>query len=363
MTSLFPNAVGAARTILHVDMDAFYAAIEQRRRPDLRGRPVVVGGQGDPRMRGVVSTASYEARRFGIHSAMPLRTAYRLCPDAAFLPVDMDTYAQMSDRVYAILRETGAPVEPAGLDEAFLDVSDIPESGEAIARRIKNRIARELGLTASIGVGPNKLIAKIASGLRKPDGLTVIAQEEVEARLAPLPVRVLWGVGPKTAAFLRETFGVTTVGDLAVLSEAQLRTAFGGRHGAHLHRVARGIDENPVVTSWERTSLSRERTFQVDIRDPAAIREEVARLAGEVAEDLTQRGYAARTITLKVRFAPFTTVTRSHTVSAPIGDSPALARVALLLLQRLVLDRPVRLLGVRAAKLLSDRGDRSGRSG
>ncbi len=341
----------AERTILHVDMDAFFAAIEQRRRPELRGRPVVVGGDGDPRKRGVVSTASYEARAFGIHSAMPLRTAYQRCPHAVFLPVDFATYREVSRRMYAILRETGAMIEPSGLDEAFLDVGALDESGEAIARTIRRRIADELRLTASVGVGPNKLVAKIASGLNKPDGLTVIRADEVGDRLASLAATVLWGVGPKTAAALAERFGARTVGDLTALSLEQLQDAFGPHHGAHLYRIARGLDESPIETEWEPKSLSRERTFQVDLRRPATIREMITRLAREVAEDLRDEGYRAATVTLKVRFATFRTVTRSRTLEAPIDGDALLAQTALGLLERVTLNRPVRLLGVRAAKL------------
>jgi DNA polymerase-4 len=334
-------------------MDAFFAAVEQLRRPDLRGRPVVVGGDGDPRKRGVVSTASYEARRFGVHSAMPLRTAHRLCPDAVFLPVDFTAYREVSGRMHAILRDTGARVESMGLDEAYLDVTDLAETGETIARRIKERIAHELHLTASVGVGPNKLVAKIASGLSKPDGLTVIEAGDVEARLSPLPATVLWGVGPKTAARLKEAFGVVTAGDLAALPEARLQEEFGPRHGAYLHRVAHGIDESPVETGWEPRSLSRERTFQVDLRRTATIRGMIERLAGEVARDLQEEGYRAATITLKVRFDTFRTVTRSRTLPAATGDAAVIAQAALGLLERVALDRPVRLLGVRAAKLSS----------
>lgn len=341
----------ASRTILHVDMDAFFAAVEQLRRPELRGRPVVVGGDGDPRKRGVVSTASYEARTYGIHSAMPLRTAHKRCPQAVFLPVDFKAYREVSERMHAILRDTGAQVESWGLDEAFLDASDLPEPGEAIARTIKHRIATELHLTASVGVGPNKLVAKIASGLNKPNGLTVIAAEEVETRLGPLPVTVLWGVGPKTAASLKETFGVESVGHLAALPVEQLTDAYGPRQGAHLHRTARGLDESPVVTEWEPKSLSREHTFQVDLRHPDAIRDMIRRLSGQVTADLKHEGYRAATITLKVRFSTFRTLTRSRTLDAPIDDGESLAQIALGLLDRVTIDRPVRLLGVRAAKL------------
>ena len=339
------------RTILHVDMDAFFAAVEQLRRPELRGKPVVVGGDGDPHKRGVVSTASYEARRYGIHSAMPLRTAHRLCPDAVFLPVDFTAYREVSERMHAILRETGARVASLGLDEAFLDCTDLPEPGEAVARTIKHRIKDELHLTASVGVGPNKLVAKIASNLNKPDGLTVIAPGEVETRLAPLPVIVLWGVGPKTAAHLHDAFKVKTVGDLAAIPTERLQDVFGPRHGAHLYQIARGLDDSPVETEWEPKSISRERTFQVDLRRPATIRQMIERLTAEVAEDLKDEGYRAATITLKVRLVPFHTLTRSHTLPAPTGNAAAIAQVALNLLERVPLDRPVRLLGVRAAKL------------
>jgi DNA polymerase-4 len=312
---------------------------------------VVVGGDGDPRKRGVVSTASYEARAFGIHSAMPLRTAYRLCPDAVFLPVDFTAYRQVSERMHAILRDTGARVESLGLDEAFLDCTDLQEPGETIARSIKERIADDLHLTASVGAGPNKLVAKIASGLNKPGGLTVIAPEEVQTRLAPLPVTALWGVGPKTAAHLHEAFGINTVADLAAIPEDRLQEAFGPRQGTYLHRIGHGMDDSPVVTEWEPKSISRERTFQVDLRRMATIREMLTRLAAEVADDLREEGYQAGTITLKIRLAPFRTLTRSHTLASPVGDREALAQVALMLLERVALDRPVRLLGVRAAKL------------
>ncbi len=337
--------------ILHVDMDAFYAAVEQLRRPELRGKPVVVGGDGDPSKRGVVSTASYEARAYGIHSAMPLRTAYRLCPQAVFLPVDFTAYREVSERMHTILRETGARVQSMGFDEAFLDVSDLPESGEAVARAIRRRIADELHLTASVGVGPNKLVAKIASNLDKPDGLMVIPEDAVEARLAPLPATVLWGVGPKTGASLRERFKVRTVGELAAIPLEALQEAYGPHHGAHLYHTARGLDDSPVDTEWEPKSLSRERTFQVDLRRVETIKEVIVRLAGEVAADLREEGYRAATITLKVRFATFRTVTRSRTLAAAVDDDATLASTAVELLDRVTLDRPVRLLGVRAAKL------------
>ncbi len=339
------------RTILHIDMDAFFAAVEQRRRPELRGKPVVVGGDGDPQKRGVVSTASYEARKFGIHSAMPLRTAYRLCPDAVFLPVDFAAYREVSQSMYAILRDTGARVEPMGLDEACLDATDLPGGGEAVARAIRDRIASELHLTATVGVGPNKLVAKIASGLNKPDGLTVIGADEVGARLGPLPVTVLWGVGPKTAAALKERFAVETVADLAALSLEQLQDAYGPNQGAHLHHISRGQDDRPIVTEWEPSSLSRERTFQVDLRRPETIREMLGRIAADVAADLRSEGYKTANVTLKIRFATFETFTRSKTLPEAVDDDATITRTAIDLLDRVTINRPVRLLGVRAAKL------------
>jgi DNA polymerase-4 len=339
------------RTILHVDMDAFYAAVEQLRRPELRGRPVVVGGDGDPQKRGVVSTASYEARTYGIHSGLPLRTAHRLCPDAIFVPVDFKAYREVSERMHAILRDTGARVESLGLDEAFLDCSALPHRGEAIAAQIKARIAGELRLTASVGVGPNKLVAKIASGMNKPDGLTVIEAPDVEARLGPLPVTVLWGVGAKTAARLQRGFGVETVRDLAAVPEARLQQEFGPKHGAYLGEIARGVDDSPVVTEWEPKSLSRERTFQVDLRRPEMIRKVLQSLAVDVAADLRAEGYRAATITLKIRLVPFSTYTRSRTIETPTDDSKAIGEIVIGLLERVDVNRPVRLLGVRAAKL------------
>lgn len=349
-----------SRTILHVDMDAFFAAVEQLRRPELRGRPVVVGGAGDPRQRGVVSTASYEARPFGVHSGLPLRTAYQRCPQAVFLPVDFRAYREVSERMHAILRATGAPVESLGIDEAYLDLSGLPGSeesgfGERVAGEIKKRIAAELHLTASVGVAPNKLVAKVASGLNKPDGMTVILPDEVVASLAPLPATVLWGIGPKTAARLKEAFGVETVGDLAAVAVGRLAEVFGPRSGAYLHRVAQGMDDSPVVEEWEPRSVSRERTFQVDLRRAETVREMIVKLACRVAGDLRAEGLRTANITLKVRFSSFLTLTRSRTLACPTCEDDVLAATATELLDKVTLNLPVRLLGVRASRL--SRGD------
>jgi DNA polymerase IV len=339
------------RVILHVDMDAFYAAVEQLRRPELRGKPVIVGGDGDPTKRGVVSTASYEARKFGVHSAMPLRTAKKLCPGGVFLAVDFTAYREYSARMHQILRDTGAKVESLGLDEAFLDCTGLPDSGATIARAIKARIAGELRLTGSVGVGPNKLIAKVASGMNKPDGLTMIAENEIAEKLGPLPATVLWGIGPKTAARLKDALGIETIADLAAVAVERLQDVFGPRHGAYLHEIGRGVDDSPVTTEWEPKSISRERTFQVDLRHREAIRAATARIAAEVAEDLRRDGYTAANITLKIRLVPFHTLTRSRTIPAPVNDDSTVSEVALSLLDKVDLDRPVRLLGVRAGRL------------
>jgi DNA polymerase-4 len=242
-------------------------------------------------------------------------------------------------------------VESLGLDEAFLDCTGLPASGVAIARAIKARIAGELHLTGSVGVGPNKLVAKVASGMNKPDGLTVIGESEIAEKLGPLPATVLWGIGPKTAARLKDAFGIETVADLAAVAVERLQDVFGPRHGAYLHEIALGMDDSPITTEWEPKSISRERTFQVDLRQRDVIRKATARIAAEVAEDLRREGYGASNITLKIRLVPFHTLTRSRTIPAPISDDAAVSAVALSLLDKVDLDRPVRLLGVRAAKL------------
>lgn len=340
------------RLILHVDMDAFFAAIEQLRRPELRGRPVVVGGDGDPRKRGVVSTASYEARRYGIRSAMPLRHALRACPHAVFLPVDFETYRAYSARLMALLREYTPLVEPVSLDEAFLDCSHRTEDPLALAREIQARIRAELGLTASIGIGPNKLVAKIAANLQKPEGLTMISAEEVEERLRPLPVQVLWGVGPKTAAYLKQTHNIETVGDLQALPLAVLQETLGPRHGEDLYRLCRGEDDSPVVTAWEPKSYSRETTFQVDVRRRETLVRTVRALGREVwAECVREDGYRVRTVTVKVRYHTFRTQTRALTLPQATDDLDLLLRTAVDLLHRHTLDRPVRLVGVRFSGL------------
>lgn len=333
-------------------MDAFFAAIEQLRRPELRGQPVVVGGDGDPRKRGVVSTASYEARAYGIHSAMPLRTALKRCPHAIFLPVDFPAYRDFSGRLMRLLHEYSPLVEPMSLDEAFVDVSHRDEDPIHLAGEIKQRIRDELGLTASVGVGSNKLLAKIAANLQKPDALNVIWKHDVEERLRDLPATVLWGIGPKTAARLREALQVETVGDLQRASVEQLQELLGAHHGAWLHRISRGIDDSPVVTEWEPKSMSRERTFQVDVRRRETLIRTIRALGEAAWEDVREDGYLARTVTVKLRYHNFRTHTRAQTLPEATGDRHLLLRTAVVLLDRFTLDRPVRLVGVRFSNLV-----------
>jgi DNA polymerase-4 len=341
------------RIILHIDMDAFFAAVEQKRRPDLAGRPIVIGGDGDPGRRGVVSTASYEARRFGIHSAMPLRTAFRLCPEAVFLPVDYREYARISAVFKNILREFGMEMEDVGIDEAFLDLSAASEDPAWIAGEIKRRILASTGLTCSIGIGPNKLIAKIASDMEKPDGLTILGDGDISARVHALPVRKLLGVGPKTEQALT-SMGINTIGDIAAADSAFLVSHFGDSFGSYLHRASLGLDESPIVTTWEPKSMSRETTFQKDLGKWQEVAKNLAELSREVADDLQRSGYRARNITTKVRFSDFKTVSRAVTLDEAVDSEEEIRKGAFACLKRIALDRKVRLIGVRAAKLEKD---------
>jgi DNA polymerase-4 len=340
------------RTILHVDLDAFFAAVEQRDRPELRGKPVIVGG-GGPNQRGVVSTASYEARVFGVHSAMPLRTAGALCPHGIFLPVDGRKYGRVSKDVLAVLRRFTPLVEPISIDEAFLDVTGSRKlfgDGETIARGIKAAVHDEVGLTISVGVARTKLVAKIASDLRKPDGLVVVPPGSEAAFLAPLPIDRLWGVGAKSAAVLRE-YGVRTIGDLAALPTDLLERRF-GMVGSSLGDRARGLDPGRVVGEREAAkSIGHEHTFDVDSSDPEVIERSLLGLSEGVAGRLRDSGVKASTVTVKIRDSSFHTITRQRTLKEPTDLTEPIFRTALELARPEVRGKKIRLLGVTASGL------------
>ena len=339
------------RTILHVDLDAFFAAVEQRDRPELRGKPVIVGG-GGPNQRGVVSAASYEARAFGVHSAMPLRQAGRLCPNGVFLPVNGTKYQSVSREVMAILRRYTDAVEPISIDEAFLDVTGsraLFGDGETIGRRIKEDVRRELDLTISVGVARTKLVAKVASDLRKPDGLVVVPPGEEAAFLAPLPITRLWGVGAKSAVVLRE-YGVLTIGDLAALPDDLLTRRF-GKHGPGLGDRARGLDADPVGGRDAAKSIGHEHTFDVDSSDREVIERTILGLAEGVAGRLRDSHVKASTVTVKIRDSSFRTITRQRTLPEPTDMTEPIFRTALELARPEVRGLRIRLLGVTASGL------------
>jgi DNA polymerase-4 len=334
------------RRIIHLDMDAFYTSVEQRDDPSLRGRPVAVGGS--PQSRGVVAAASYEARAFGVRSAMPMARALRQCPDLLVVRPDFTRYREASQRVMAILRSATPLVEPLSLDEAYLDVTENlwgqPLATE-VAKELKRRIRAELSLTASAGVAPTKFLAKIASGWNKPDGLTVIAPERVEAFLQKLPVEALWGVGPVTAKKLR-AIGVERLVDVRGANPALLAETVGSL-ADWLMRLSHGDDPRAVTPDRPWKSVSAETTYAEDLRDAERMRGELERLAVRVASALQKKALTARTVTIKVRYGDFTTVTRSHTAQAPTSDAMAIGnRAAALLARTQAASRPVRLLGV-----------------
>jgi len=326
-------------------MDAFFAAIEQLRRPDLKGKPVVVGGSGDPSKRGVVSTASYEARAFGIRSAMPLRTAHQRCPHAVFLPVDFHLYTRASRRIKEILREFTSRCESAGLDEAYLDITDVEGPSEAIARAIQERIRSETLLTCSIGIAPTKLLAKIASDMQKPAGITILSNDDLRAKVWPLAARKLIGVGPKTEERLL-AMGVATIGDLANLPIATLAGRIGESHAAYLHDAAWGRRDSPVLTSRELKSISRETTFQEDLTDRDRLVAVLRELTEPVVRDLERHELRARTVSIKLRTADFRTWNRQATLARPTRSFDDIWAAVERCFERFDLDKPVRLLGV-----------------
>jgi DNA polymerase IV len=342
--------VATTEPILHVDMDAFYASVEAVKDPSLRGKPVIVGGQGG---RGVVTSASYEARAFGVRSAMPTVTARRLCPHGIYLSNDFVAYQDFAARIRRVFLTFTPLVEPLSLDEAFLDVSgSVRLFGPPlhIARRIKAAIA-DLGLACSVGVAPNKFLAKLASSTSKPDGLLVVAAAHVGEFLAPLPVTALWGVGERTGAELRR-LGLKTVGDLAAVPPRTLQRAVGDALGAHLHALAHGRDERPVVADAAAKQVSSEETFSRDLDHREEILREILRLADRTATRLREGALCGRTVILKVRWSTFKTITRSVTPGHEVDTAAEIYELARDLYERVHPDRPrVRLLGVGVSGL------------
>ncbi len=341
-----------ARSILHVDMDAFYASVEERDRPELAGLPLIVGHPGP---RGVVAAASYVVRRFGVHSAMPIASARRLCPQAIIVPPRMARYRDVSSRAFAIFESFTPLVEPLSLDEAFLDVTAsrrLLGDPVAIAERLRARVRQELGLTASVGVAPNKLVAKIASDLRKPDGLCRIGAEELPQALDDLPIERLWGIGPKTLPRVHAA-GIRCFRDLRTAREPALRALF-GRHADAMRRRASGLDERPVLRPSEERSISAECTFEVDLDDPSALRTELARLVDRVGSRLRRTDAAAAQIAVKIRTADFATNHRQRSFEPPARDTATLWSLADALFTEWLAERPrasIRLLGVAVAAL------------
>lgn len=336
--------------ILHVDLDAFFASVEQLEDPSLAGRPVMVGGTGN---RGVVAAASYEAREYGVHSAMPTARARRLCPDGVFLPARHDVYADYSKRVFAVLRDFTPLVEGISVDEAFLDVSGARRlfgTPVEVARAIRRRVHDEVGITGSVGLATTKLLAKLASADCKPDGLLAIEPGRELEYLHPLPVERLWGVGPATRRRL-DAFGVTTVGDLAAVPEESLVAALGRAQGRHLHALAWNRDDRPVTPEHEAKSVSAEETFSNDIADREALRHEVRLLAARVCRRLRKAGVTGRTVTLKARFPDFGTITRSSTLGEPTDSDGTVADAAVGLLDRIDVSGGLRLVGVGVSNL------------
>jgi len=334
------------RRILHIDMDAFYASVEQRDNPSLRGKPVAVGG--DPSVRGVVAAASYEARTFGVRSAIPMSRAVRLCPSLVIVRPDFQKYRSVSQQVFAIFKEVTPLVEGLSLDEAYLDVTENSFNeplGVTVARRIKDRIKEVTNLTASAGVAPNKFLAKIASGWKKPDGLTVVAPERIERFLQGLPVDALWGVGPVTAARLRER-GIEKLVDVRAKTVDEL-TEIVGMHAGWLIELAHGRDDRAVEPNRAAKSAGSEETYATDIESIEEVKREIDQLARGVAEWLEKKSIKARTVTIKVRYSDFTTITRSNSTSDATADSENIVARALKLLEKTEAGhRPVRLLGV-----------------
>jgi DNA polymerase-4 len=362
-----------ARRIAHLDMDAFYASVELLRYPELRGQPVVIGGGSahQPRVlddgsrqfsrlrdyagRGVVTTSTYEARALGVFSAMGMMKAAALAPDAVLLPTDFDSYRRYSRLFKAAVAEIAPHIEDRGIDEIYIDLSEMPDETRELALRLKQAVKDATGLSCSIGIAPNKLLAKICSDLEKPNGLTVVSLDDMPARIWPLAVRKVNGIGPKADARLA-ALGIETVGQLASADDALLQENFGLNYATWLRRVASGLDERAVVTSSEPKSISRETTFERDLHakhDREALSEIFTRLCVRLGDDLARKRYLGRTVGIKLRYADFRSVTRDVTLPAPTADPAVIRRAAGECLRRVPLDQRLRLLGVKISALSS----------
>ena len=345
-----------ARLILHLDMDAFFAAVEQMDHPELRGKPLLVGGDGP---RSVVCTASYEARPFGCRSAQPMAVAKRMCPEAIVVPVRHARYREVSRQVFEVLDAFSPVVEPLSIDEAFLEVTGMErllgpplELGTALKRKIREKT----GIVGSVGIAPNKFLAKLASDMNKPDGLKVIRAQEAEAVLSPMPVTKMWGVGPATAERL-ERFGMRTIGDLRRAAAADLKLAVGDEADRYL-RLAQGLDDRPVVPDRAAKSIGHEQTFEVDVADAAHVRSVLFEQVEQVARRVRMHSFYARTITLKIRYGQFETITRSATLDEPTDSTDLLWKTTAGIFDRWVASgfRPVRLIGMHVSGLGHQRG-------
>lgn len=359
---------GAPRRIAHLDMDAFFASVELLEHPELKGLPVVVGGrrpvaaiagQPYPRLkdyvgRGVATTATYEARAFGVHSGMGLMKAAALAPEAILLPAHFESYAQISRAFKAAVAKVAPLIEDRGIDEIYLDLTEVSGGSRELALRLKEAVRKATGLSCSIGITPNKLLSKMASELEKPDGVTILGLDDIPTRIWPLPCRTINGIGPKATMKL-EGFGIRTIGELAKAEPAWLVEHFGRSYGTWLHEASHGRDDRPLTLSREPKSISRETTFERDLHvksDHEALSKILLDLCEGLAQDLARKGYLAQCVGIKLRYKDFKTVTRDQTLPIPVADATSLREAARSCLKRVTLDRRLRLLGIRAGNLV-----------